>query len=214
MDNLKRKSSFNHLSKKCRIHNRHQIYSINLWTMEDMFLSMTLCVIDSSYDHFESVSLFGIEPDILHLLLTHYTCLPRLFSLNIDTKSSCRLKELSDIYQSIFALSKLESIELETDIFDDSESRLPLSIATNKQFSNIKYLYIHHSCSFQELFAIISYTLQLCRLKLSYTSDNDEPIIGNVLPISLLSLIHFSIDRYDMKFDKFRWFIKNIFFAN
>ncbi|CAF3762461.1 unnamed protein product [Rotaria sordida] len=182
--------------------------------MEDMFLSMTLCVIDSSYDHFESVSLFGIEPDILHLLLTHYTCLPRLFSLNIDTKSSCRLKELSDIYQSIFALSKLESIELETDIFDDSESRLSLSIATNKQFSNIKYLYIHHSCSFQELFAIISYTFQLYRLKLSYTSDNDEPIIGNVLPIPLLSLIHFSIDRYDMKFDKFKWFIKNIFFAN
>ncbi|CAF1218903.1 unnamed protein product [Rotaria sordida] len=195
------------------VHNRHQIYSINLWTMEDMFLTMTLFIINSSCDHLESVILFGIEPQILRRLLTHYTCLPRLYSLNIDTKSSCTLKELTDIYQSIFALPKLESIELETDIFDDSESTLPLSITTNKQFNSIKCLYIHHACSFQEVFAIISYTPQLCRLKLSYTSDDedDEPIIENVLPISLLNLVHFSIDRYEMRFDRFQWFIKNIF---
>ncbi|CAF1186455.1 unnamed protein product [Rotaria sp. Silwood1] len=196
------------------VHNRCQIYSINLWTMKNIFLTMTLFIINSSCDHLESIVLFGIESDILCRLLTQYTCLPRLFSLNIDTKSSSTLDELTNIYQSIFALPKLKSFELETKIFDDSQSILPLSIATNQQCcSSIKRLYIHHSVSFNELFAIISYTPKLYRLKLSNASDNGKQYIENVLPISLLNLIHFSIDRYETSFDKFQWFIKKVFFC-
>jgi hypothetical protein len=135
----------------------------------------------------------------------------RLFSLNINTQSSYTLDELRDIYQSIFALPKLKSFELATDIYGGSQSTLPLSIATNQQFSCIKRLYIHHAVSFKELFAIISYTPELCRLKLLYASDNDEQYIENVLPISLLNLIHFSIDRNETSFDKFQWFIRKVF---
>ncbi|CAF3442224.1 unnamed protein product [Rotaria socialis] len=194
------------------VHSRHQIYSIDLWIMENWFLTMSLCLINSSCNRLESLILVGIELDMLRRLLTHYTCLPRLFSLGIDTKFSFTLGELSDIYQLIFALPKLKSVEFSTDIFDDSNSTLPLLIATNEQFSGIKRLYIGHACSFKELFSIISYTPELCRLKLSYASDDDdEAYTENVLPISLSKLIDFSIDRYEMRFDGFQWFIKNIF---
>jgi len=99
--------------------------------MEDRFLTLSLCMINSSCDRLESLVLVEIESDILRLLLIHYTCLPRLFSLNINTQSSYTLDELRDIYQSIFALSKLKSFELATDIYGGSQSILPLSIATN-----------------------------------------------------------------------------------
>jgi hypothetical protein len=145
-------------------------------------------------------------------ILTHYICLPRLFSLNINTECSFTLGEMTDIYRLIFALPKLKSIEFDTDLFGDTISILPLSIGTNQQFSSIKRLYINHVCSFKELFSIISYTPQLSRLKISYAHDDDEPSnIESVLPISLLNLIDFSIDRYEMKLHQFQWFIKNIF---
>ncbi|CAF1429446.1 unnamed protein product [Rotaria magnacalcarata] len=195
------------------VHSRHQIYAINLWTMDDWFLTMSLCLINSSCDRLESLVVVGIELDLLFQLLTHYTCLPRLFSLGIDTESSSTLEELSDIYQLIFALPKLKSVEFSIDIFDNSNSTLPLSIATNEQFSGIKRLYLDQGTNFKELFSIVSYTPELCHLKLSHAeeNDNDEPSTANVLPISLLKLIDFSIDRYEMRFDGFQWFIKNIF---
>jgi uncharacterized protein YqfB (UPF0267 family) len=194
------------------VHNKHQIYSINLWTMENMFLARSLYTINSSCDRLESLVLVGIEPNILRQILTYYTCLPRLFLLNINTECSFTLGEMTDIYQLIFALPKLKSIEFDTDICDDSTSILPLSIGTNQQFSSIKRLYIGHACCFNELFSIISYTPQLCRLKISYAHDDDEsPNIKSVSPISLLNLIDFSIDRYEMKLHRFEWFIKNIF---
>jgi hypothetical protein len=129
--------------------------------MGSMFLTLSLCLINSSCDRLESLVLVGIEPQLLREILTYYTCLPRLFSLNINTEYSFTLGEMTDIYQLIFALPKLKSIEFDTDIFDDTTSILPLSIGTNQQFSSIKRLYIGHACSFKELFAIISYTPQL-----------------------------------------------------
>jgi len=114
------------------VHDRHQIYSIDLCTMENEFLTLSLCLINSSCDRLESLVVVGIESDILHLLLTHYTCLPRLFSLNINTQYSYTLDELSDIYRSIFALPKLKSFELATDPYDESQLTLPLSITSNQ----------------------------------------------------------------------------------
>ena len=43
----------------------------------------------------------------------------------------------------------------------------------------------------------MSYTPELCRLRLALTSDTG-PSIESVLPISLSNLTHISIDEYDL----------------
>ena len=204
------KDIFRYNYEQILVNNKHQIYSINISTMEDMFFTLSFCLFHASYDRLESLTIIDIKSNTLRLLLNHYKCLPRLFSLNINTETNYTLTEMTDIYQLIFALPNLKSFEFETDIIDVL-SILPLSIASNQQFNNIKYLYIHHSCDVNELFAIISYTPQLCHLKLEYVCEDDESINANVSPISLSNLTHISIDRYETTFEKFQWFIKNIY---
>jgi hypothetical protein len=190
------------------VHKRNQIYSISLYELEDIHI-MSLLMINSSFNHLESLTFHQIEADILARLLTHLTCLPRLFSLNINTQWVLDLETLSDIYQLIFALPKLKFIEFDTDIGSTSAASLPLSIATDKQFSSIKHLYIHHSCDMNELFTIMSYTPELCRLRLALTSDTG-PSIESVLPISLSNLTHILIDEYDLEFGEFEMLIRKI----
>ncbi len=58
------------------------------------------------------------------------------------------------------------------------------------------------SCSFKEIFRIVSYTRKLCRLKLSYlvSDDNEEDKEEYIVPILLKDLKNLSIERYDTTF--------------
>jgi len=160
--------------KQIILHHTHQIFSIHLSMSEHNSQIISTFPIDSSFNRLESLVLDNIEPDILILLLPKLICLPRLFSLTIDTWYA--LKELNVIYQLVFALPKLRYTKCSASESEQFDITVSLPIVTNKQFSTIEYLVIDHGCTFKELFTIISYTPQLRRLGFHHLSDNDSSI--------------------------------------
>ncbi|CAF3883786.1 unnamed protein product [Rotaria sp. Silwood1] len=187
--------------------NKHQIYSFFIcipYQAEHFFSSYS---IDSSFDHLESFVLDQIEPTILIQLLSKLTCLPRLFSLTIDMLD--HLSKLTDIYQLIFALSKLKYLKFT--VYDTDFVNTSLSFFRNSQVSSIEYLIIEHRCDFNDLLTVLSYTPRLRHLNVyPIIDDNDnDSIIENILPIKLSNLTYISLDVHYIKFDKFTMFIKN-----
>jgi hypothetical protein len=184
--------------------NKQQICSLYLSISsqnEQFFSSFS---IDSSLDHLESLVLSKIEPIILIELLSNLTCLSRLFSLTIDMLYNSN--ELSDIYELIFALPKLKYFKCSA---KDTDINVSLPFALKNQSSTIEYLIINHSCTFNELEVILSYTPQLCRLNFAHTNDNNSTI-ENILPIRLSNLTYISLNLHYIKFDEFTMFIKNL----
>ncbi|CAF2573922.1 unnamed protein product [Rotaria sp. Silwood2] len=82
-------------------------------------------------------------------------------------------------------------------------------MAINKQQSTIEYFSIHHRCTLNELYAIISYTPQLRRLNLCHKFEIDSNI-RTILPITLSNLTNVSIHMHHEKFDEFEIFIRKI----
>ncbi|CAF4459519.1 unnamed protein product [Rotaria sp. Silwood2] len=184
--------------------NKYQIHSLHLCISsqnEQFFSSFS---INSSFDHLESLVLSEIEPTIFIEFLSNLTCLPRLFSLTIDMLYNST--ELSDIYQLIFALPKLKYLKCSA---EDSDINVSLPFSLKGQFSTIEYLIINHSCSFNELSAILTYTRQLRHLNFAHTNDNNSTI-ANILPIRLSNLTYISLNVHYLKFDEFTTFIKNL----
>ncbi|CAF1157609.1 unnamed protein product [Adineta steineri] len=191
---------------------RHQpqILSIHLLMKNAMFPATSLFIVISQCMHLESLVLYNIRAHLLHSLLKNLTKLPCLFLLKVNTHNSFTLQEISDTYQFTFALPKLKYFEFDTDTYDTTNLILPLSIATHQQFSHITCFCIGQSCSYKELFPIISYTPELYRLKLSYAVYDDEPDIENVLKISLKNLKYLSFERFEMEFNELKLFMKKI----
>jgi hypothetical protein len=70
--------------KQMMCFNRQQIYSIDLWMSSyiNEFFSSSF-IIDSSFNHLQSLVLSELKSDILISVLIKLNFLPRLFSLNI-----------------------------------------------------------------------------------------------------------------------------------
>jgi hypothetical protein len=88
----------------------------------------------------------------------------------------------------------------------EEELDITIPIATNKQFSSIERLSIHHYCTVNELINILSYTPRLSHLyciSLVYSSDNIEDKVW----MSLTNLVHVTLGIYDLDFDEFKEFI-------
>ncbi len=147
---------------------------------------------------------YSIQPDILTSLLRKLTHLPRLFSLTIDTRET--LQDLTNIYRLIFDLPKLKYIRLFTTVPEYTNVTVSLPFCIDHQFSNIKYLIIDHSCSFDELFSIISYTPRITRLSFIHKRRNTEILS----PIILSNLTDLSIYGDDITFNEFEMFITKI----
>jgi hypothetical protein len=161
----------------------------------------------SSFIHLESLVLSSIEPEILRLILSQLTSLPRLFSLTINTEYIS--KDLTDIYQLIFQLPKLKYMNFLIWEYQDSTTTVSSPISTYEKFSPIEYFVINHPSTFNEVFAIISYTPQLRHLKLMEIKDNDSDI-NNLSPITLVNLTSLYMNTHDITFDKFEIFIKKL----
>ncbi|CAF4076208.1 unnamed protein product [Rotaria sordida] len=193
--------------KQILLLNKNQIISIYLWISDNTNQIISLFTIDSSFNCLESLMFNSIEPNVLISVLPKLTCLPRLFSLTIDTWSI--QNDLGDIYRLIFNLQKLKYIKFTSTDSNDYDITISLPIATNEQISSIEYLNINHACAFDELFAIISYTPQLRRLKfLNLTGRNVN--IKDIKPIILSNLTYLSIYIYEISFDEFEIFINKL----
>jgi hypothetical protein len=166
--------------------------------------------IDSSCDRLQAIRFSEIQADVLILLLRQYSCLPRLFSFDIDISDRLTYKQTIEIYQSIFSLPKLKLLRLSTSIDSELFHTLPLSIATKEQYTYIQYLYIDHFIDLNELFSIISYTPELSQLIVSLVIDNKNSDMKHQIQISLINLKYFSIKHYEADLDELEEFFWKI----
>ncbi|CAF4973866.1 unnamed protein product, partial [Rotaria sp. Silwood1] len=201
---LKYKEGHRNNYKKFLRMNMHKIVSMRVYLSiqsDTFFLWFT---IQSSLTALESLRIYDIEPIRLISLLINLASLPRLFSLSIKTSNT--YENLNDIYRLIFTLPTLKWCRF---IFDRKNSSFSLPMAINKQQSTIEYLSIHHHCTLNELYTIISYTPQLRRLKLCHKLEIDSNI-RTISPIILANLTNVSIYMHHVKFDEFEIFIRKI----
>ncbi|CAF0952728.1 unnamed protein product [Rotaria magnacalcarata] len=137
-------------------------------------------------------------------VLIKLSSLPRLKSLTINMHDISI--DLASIYKLILKLSILTYYKLS---IDATNLFISLPIATNqhKQQSAIESLIIDHRCSFDKISAIISFTLQLRRLKLIHGFNH--PFNKELIPsIMLENLSYLSLDIYGVKFYDFKTFIR------
>ncbi|CAF4787352.1 unnamed protein product, partial [Rotaria sp. Silwood2] len=181
--------------------NKDRIISL-WWSNSHVYNSdLTLFNIDSTFSRLESLVLGGINSNELIPLLINLISLPRLSSLEIYSDEDG--KEISNVYQIIFNLPMLKYYKLSFFAF---ESSIPLSVATNQQFSGIKYLVMDHSCTLNELIAILSYTHQLCRLTCEQIDESEDNIVTDELNV-IFSLTYISITRCNAEFDELETFL-------
>jgi hypothetical protein len=187
---------------------KNQILSIHLWTSTNVNQITSSFIFDSLFNCLESLIISSVETDVLISLLLKLTCLPRLFSLIIDTWPSHR--DLTEIYRLIFNLPQLKYLKYTVTESNDFDIIISLPIATNTQISSIEHLNIDHGCAIDELFAMISYTPHLRRLKF-LTLTNKIVNIEALQPVVLPNLTHLSVHIYDkMSFNKFEMLIRKL----
>ncbi len=203
------KSTSEEIIKPIILRNRHKILSIHLLKFYRDNETVSSLNIDSSFIHLQSLVMNSLGPEIIRLLFPQFVCLPRLFSLSIHTWYT--FKDLSDIYQLIFQLPKLKYMNFAGYMPQHLDKPVSLPIATSEEFSPIEHLILDHHCTFEQLCNIISCTPQLRRLNIMDTL-NGNPNIGIISSTTLSNLVNFSIQVYDLTFDKFEIFIRRINF--
>ncbi|CAF4992107.1 unnamed protein product, partial [Rotaria sp. Silwood1] len=186
--------------------NKHKIYSINFQIPVYINQLLTSFIIDSSFNHLQSLVIEDIQPDKLISFLITLKSLPQLFLLDIRTMHV--MGDLNNIYRLIFALPILKYNKL---YLYGNECSIPIPMtATRKPFSTIEYLHIAHYYTFDELSALISYTPKLRHLNLSHINQ-DNSDVETMLPINLDNLTYISMYTNNINFDEFEIFIENIY---
>jgi hypothetical protein len=167
-------------------------------------LMYTLMPFDSSFTRLESLIIIDLNSDdlIQHLLVL--ILLPRLQSLILCI--GYHFKDFRDMYRLIFNLPVLKYMKFSSEVY---EPLIPLSIATNDQFSTIEYLIIDHSCSLKDLISIVSYTSRLSRLTCRELTRSIENVVQGTT-IHLPDLTYISISECYAIFDLFESFLKRI----
>ncbi|CAF4818866.1 unnamed protein product [Rotaria sp. Silwood1] len=189
--------------QKILLHNKSQIFFMNVWlsALNDQFF--TFYPINLSFNHLESLIVEYLESDIFISFLTNLAYLPYLSSLSMKTWNI--YANLNDIYRVIFALPTLRYGKFSL-CRDDSPISLPMT--TNQQLSTIEHLVISHSCKFNELFTILSYTSQHCRLSFmdAYDDDTNIGIMSPITIYSKLKVLHITIRSDNIDYlDSIRW---------
>jgi hypothetical protein len=163
--------------------------------------------IDLSFNRLESLDIDSTKPTIIYSLLSKLINLPNLFSLTINTYNT--IKDLNTIYQLIFNLPKLRSINISAHEYKTTAMNVSLPMATRNESSSIEHLIINHPFTFMELSAITSYTPHLRRLNII----NESKMKSNskmFSPINLSNVTYISLLMSDIKFEKFEKFISKI----
>ncbi|CAF1425257.1 unnamed protein product [Adineta ricciae] len=185
--------------------NKHQIFSLNLSKSTRHGLFFPDFTITSSFIRLQSLSIEGIQLNLLISLLLKLTRLPCLFSLTINGFNT--FSNLTNIYRLIYALPKLKYNKF---CYYDDHSFTSLSKAKEKHFSPIEYLILDHPCTFQELFSLISYTPHLHRLIFLHKWFIQDENFNKISSIHLPYLSHLTINSYYGTFDDFQIFISKI----
>ncbi|CAF2147908.1 unnamed protein product, partial [Rotaria magnacalcarata] len=194
--------------RKVLLFNKNQLLSLHLWSTKNTNDIVSSIIFDSSLNSLQSLIFHTIDIDVLTSVLPKLTCLPRLFSLAIDTWADP--KNLGDIYRLIFNLPKLKFVKFTAMESANDDVTISLPIANNEQMSSIEHLITSHPCVVDELSAITSYTPNLRRLKFLYLSNRNVRI-GSIKSMALSNLTNLSISMYnEISFDKLKIFIEKL----
>ena len=177
----------------------------------EQILSMNLSIIPSttdfsSFNHLQSLTLHHLEINVCVSILLKLISLPCLSSLSISKIRN--LQYLNEIYRIILALSMLKYYKF---LDNDCDFDSPLPMATPEQFNSIEILVIDHSCSFEELVSLVSYTPHLRQLHVMDSMDS-MPKITMMSPTALTNLTHLTILADNIDFDEVELFIKRMIF--
>jgi hypothetical protein len=182
---------------------KHRIISIDFESRSIVDTFTTLCTIDSSFNHLQSIILKEIFSFKLFVLLFYLKSLPDLSSLSICLMD-CHGNP-GDIYQMILCLP-LKYFRLSILGYDQLDFHLPVPM-TSDQYSSIEYLIIHHPCTLSTLADILSYTPRLSHLYCYDVIEGDDHIKSNI-KMELTNLVHLSMIIYNLYFDEFQGFIR------
>ena len=186
--------------------NRHRTTSLclkRIWNDSSAFTTFT---IDSSFSRLESLAIYGIKSYDILPRLSGLISLPYLFSLILDIENhDTGPKDFSHIYRFIFSLATLKYNKVFSMV---NTPDISLTIATNIQFSAMKYLNIEHSCKINDLITMLSYTPRLCRLGCREVIESIENI--NEVVVLLPDLTDISFRNFRLRFDVLEIFIKKI----
>jgi hypothetical protein len=185
--------------------NSQKIFAIKLSNSLQINEFSSSFVINSSYDHLESLDIWEPQVDILLTLLPKLASLPRLFSLSVHMIGI--LMDYTDVFRIIFTLPVLKYLKYLTNC---SECSTSLSIATNQQLSPIEVLILDVSCTLEQLAIITSYTPQLRSLNIQHIDKDNDSLTGILLPKGLSNLTHITISENEQTFDEFEMFISQI----
>ncbi|CAF1513057.1 unnamed protein product [Rotaria sordida] len=182
-----------------------QIFSLKLYTSSHVQqLLLSSFIIDSPLHHLQSFSVSYVKSDVLISILQELRFLTRLQSLTIHMYDVPM--DVAKAYQLVFSLRTLKYYKFSICMKDLS---VLLPIATNEQFTSIETLHIDHSCNFEELSKIISYTPELHNLK--FIHGLHVALTNTIIPsITLPNLTCLSICMYGVHFDDFEIFMQNI----
>ncbi len=184
--------------------NKSHIISLNLSSTTASKYFPKFIIIDSLFNHLQSLAINGIAEYTLQLLLGQLIYLPYFYSLIISAIGS--LESFDIIYRSIFRLPFLKYNKLS---YGPWKVPVKLPFARNEQFSSIKYLNIDIDIAFNELISILSYTPQIRHLTCRYLFNTSLDINREII-FTLPNLTHINMNKCRLQFVEFEIFIKLI----
>jgi len=158
--------------------------------------------IDSSLHRLQSLVLIEPKAKILMLILEKLVSLPRLRSITIEEIDY--LKDPTAMYRIILALPMLTYYKISASDSDWSVS-LPISTKSNL----LEHLIMNHTCTFNELSAVLSYTPHLRHLGFM-ESDKNNTTIGIIIPLIPIHVTNLRIHVCHVTFDEFEMFIRQL----
>ena len=183
--------------------NRKQIYSIQLSMLLETNRLLPPMFIDSSFDRLESLCLIEPKQNQVMKILKKLIHLRYFRSLTIEQLDG--VKDLTDLYRIIFDLPMLNYVKISLDYFHKPVS---LSISTKPSLV-LQHLLMNHSCTFNDLSTILSYTPQLHHLSF-IESDNNDRNIEMLIPLIPIHLTNLRIHVSHVTFDQFEMFIRQL----
>lgn len=184
--------------------NKHRIVSLYLNDRLWMDTSSSSHIIDSSFDHLQSLVFNRVQHHQFVSLLPILTSLPRLLSITVHFNDN--IVNLTEIYRLIFLLPFLAKLELSAKGYSLTMS---LPINTFEQHSHIQRLIINHACNLTELIILLSYTPLLTHLTCMELSKQNQHMI-EIISIKMLNLTNITFNMCNAIFDEFEIFIQKI----
>ena len=195
-----REHTFQSYCRRYLLSHRYQILSLHLFDQVLINSFFQLSSPDLSFSRLQSLVLIAIKPSQLLVFLHQSTNYPRLIRLTIRLIGPTN--NLDHLYGRIFQISTLKSLKFSI-AMEEKQFILPTNF--HSPISSLERFNLDHDCSIRQLDHLLSYTPHLQHLICRRLLD-----ARSVLPNRLENLRSISIKDWDVSFDHFEIFVKQL----